>query len=254
VTETCEADRPNLITDVQTTAAGTPDGAVTAPVQSALAARGLLPETHVVDAGYVDAALLVASQVDHAIDLLGPVALDHGWRAHSEQGFDLSAFTIVWPDRVAHCPAGQTSRDWSETCDKRGTPLVHITFAPTTCAACPNRPLCTPSPPGKRSRPRSLVVRRQPEHEALQARRVEQKSEIWKKRYSCRAGIEGTLSQGIRGFGLRRCRYVGHAKTHLQHLFTAAAINLARLDAWLQGNLRAQTRQSKLTALVPNAA
>jgi transposase len=254
VTETCEADRPNLITDVQTTAAGTPDGAVTAPVQSALAARGLLPETHVVDAGYVDAALLVASQVDHAIDLLGPVALDHGWRAHSEQGFDLSAFTIVWPDRVAHCPAGQTSRDWSETCDKRGTPLVHITFAPTTCAACPNRPLCTPSPPGKRSRPRSLVVRRQPEHEALQARRVEQKSEIWKKRYSCRAGIEGTLSQGIRGFGLRRCRYVGHAKTHLQHLFTAAAINLARLDAWLHGNLRAQTRQSKLTALVPNAA
>jgi len=159
LTETCEADRPNLITDVQTTAAATPDGAVTATVQSALAARGLLPETHVVDAGYVDAALLVASQVDHAIDLLGPVALDHGWRAHSEQGFDLSAFTIVWPDRVAHCPAGQTSRDWSETCDKRGTPLVHITFAPTTCAACPNRPLCTPSPPGKRSRPRSLVVR-----------------------------------------------------------------------------------------------
>src|SRR4051812_14394115 len=57
LTETCEADRPNLITDVQTTAAGTPDGAVTATVQSALAARGLLPETHVVDAGYVDAAL-----------------------------------------------------------------------------------------------------------------------------------------------------------------------------------------------------
>jgi hypothetical protein len=73
---------------------------MTAPVHSALAGRGLLPETHVVDAGYVDAALLVASQVDHAIDLLGPVALDNGWRAHSEQGFDLSAFTIVWPDRM----------------------------------------------------------------------------------------------------------------------------------------------------------
>src|SRR3954471_23532302 len=107
LTETCEADRPNLVTDVQTTAAGTPDGAATAPVQSALAGRGLLPEAHVVDAGYVDAALLVASQVDHAIDLLGPVALDHGWRARSEQGFDLSAFTIVWPDRVARCPAAR---------------------------------------------------------------------------------------------------------------------------------------------------
>jgi transposase len=254
LTETCEADRPNLITDVQTTAAGTPDGAMTAPVHSALAERGLLPETHVVDAGYIDAALLVASQVDHAIDLLGPVALDNGWRAHSEQGFDLSAFTIVWPDRIARCPAGQTSRDWAETCDRRGTPLVRITFASATCAACPNRPLCTPSLPGKRSRPRSLVVRRQPEHEALQARRVEQKSEVWKKRYSCRAGIEGTLSQGIRGFGLRRCRYLGQVKTHLQHVFTAAAMNLARLDAWLHGRPRAQTRQSRLTALVPTAA
>ena len=118
LTETCEADMPNLITDVQTTAAGMGDGEMTAPVQSALAERGLLPETHVVDAGYVDAALLVASQVDHAIDLLGPVALDQRWRAHSEQGFDLSAFTIVWPDRVAHCPAGQTSRVW-ETGDER---------------------------------------------------------------------------------------------------------------------------------------
>ena len=254
LTETCEADMPNLITDVQTTAAGTPDGAMTAPVHNALAARGLLPETHVVDAGYVDAALLVTSQVDHAIDLLGPVALDNGWRAQSEQGFDLGAFTIVWPDRIARCPAGQTSRDWAETCDRRGTPLVRITFAPATCAACPNQPLCTPSLPGKRSRPRSLVVRRQPEHEALQARRVEQKSEVWKKRYSCRAGIEGTLSQGIRGFGLRRCRYLGQVKTHLQHVFTAAAMNLARLDAWLHGRPRAQTRQSRLTALVPTAA
>jgi transposase len=78
LTETCEADLPNLMTDVQTTAAGTPDAAMTATVQSALAERGLLPETHVVDAGSVDAALLVASQADHAIELLGPVALDHG--------------------------------------------------------------------------------------------------------------------------------------------------------------------------------
>jgi hypothetical protein len=60
-------------------------------------------------------------------------------------------------------PAGQTSRDWAETCDRRGTPRVHITFAPATCAACPNRPLCTPSRPGQRRRPRSLVVRLQPE-------------------------------------------------------------------------------------------
>jgi hypothetical protein len=31
-------------------------------------------------------------------------------------------------------------------------------------------------------------------------------------------------------------------------------MNLARLDAWLQGKPRAQTRQSRLTALAPTAA
>jgi len=91
-------------------------------------------------------------------------------------------------------------------------------------------------------------------HEALQARRLEQNSESWKKRYACRAGIEGTLSQGVRRFGLRRCRYLGKTKTHLQHVFTAVAMNLARLDAWLRGEPRAQTRQSRLSALTPGAA
>jgi len=31
------------------------------------------------------------------------------------------------------------------------------------------------------------------------------------------AGVEGTISQAVRGFGLRRSRYVGQAKTHLKH-------------------------------------
>jgi transposase len=98
------------------------------------------------------------------------------------------------------------------------------------------------------------VVYTRSAHEALQARRLEQNSESWKKRYACRAGIESTLSQGVRRFGLRHCRYLGQAKTHLQHVFTAAAINLACFDAWLQGRPQAQTRQSRLTTLVPIAA
>ena len=76
-------DTPNLITDVQTTAAGLCDVEMTAPVQDALAERGLPPETHLVDAGYVDAALLVSSRADHAIDLLGPVLPDSSWRARN---------------------------------------------------------------------------------------------------------------------------------------------------------------------------
>lgn len=48
--------------------------------------------------------------------------------------------------------------------------------------------------------------------------------------YNRRAGIEGTFSQGVRAFGLRRSRYIGLTKTHLQHVLTATAINLCRLD------------------------
>jgi transposase len=254
LTETCDGDTPNLITDVQTTAAGLCDVEMTAPVQDALAERGLPPETHLVDAGYVDAALLVSSQTEHAIDLLGPVLPDSSWRARNGQGFDLGAFTILWDEQVARCPVGQTSRVWEPGYDEAGAPVVRIRFSLQTCGPCPHREQCSRSTPGGRITARRLVVYTQSVHEALQARRLEQNKESWKKRYACRAGIEGTLSQGVRRFGVRRCRYLGQAKTHLQHVFTAVAMNLDRLDAWLQGRPRAQTRQSRFTALAPTAA
>jgi Transposase DDE domain len=62
--------------------------------------------------------------------------------------------------------------------------------------------------------------------------------------YSNRVGIEGTISQGVRAFGLRRSRYVRIAKTRLQHLATAAAINLERGSDWLAGVDREKTRLS----------
>ena len=66
---------------------------------------------------------------------------------------------------------------------------------------------------------------------------------------STRAGIEGTLSQGIRAFGLRQARYLGEAKTHLQHLITATTIDVARLLDWLAEIPRCKTRTSRFAAL-----
>lgn len=71
----------------------------------------------------------------------------------------------------------------------------------------------------------------------------------WKARYERRAGIEGTISQGTRGFGLRRSRYIGEAKTHLQHLLTAGAINLVRFASWMAGVPHAKTRTSQFAAI-----
>jgi nitroreductase len=69
------------------------------------------------------------------------------------------------------------------------------------------------------------------------------------RREAERAGVEGALSQGTRAFGLRRCRYTGLPKTRLQHLATAAAMNLARLDAWWTETPRAPTRCSAFARL-----
>ena len=65
-----------------------------------------------------------------------------------------------------------------------------------------------------------MTLRPRERHEALQVARRQQETAEWKAEYARRAGIEGMLSEGVRGFGLRRCRYIGPAKAHLQHVIT----------------------------------
>jgi transposase len=88
------------------------------------------------------------------------------------------------------------------------------------------------------------MLRPQQQHELLQSRRQQQMTAAWRLQYGNRAGIEGTLSQGVRAFGLRRCRYIGLAKTQFQHIITVLAMNVVRIDAWLTGRPLAKTRQS----------
>src|SRR5512135_1761105 len=78
--------------------------------------------------------------------------------------------------------------------------------------------------------------------EALQGMRSYIESEVGRRLYGRRAGIEGTLSQGVRSFGLRRARYRGTAKAHLQQVVTATAINFSRVSDGLEDVPRAATR------------
>ncbi|GAC1390204.1 MAG: hypothetical protein NVSMB38_07120 [Ktedonobacteraceae bacterium] len=69
--------------------------------------------------------------------------------------------------------------------------------------------------------------------------------------YARRTGIEGTIAQGVHGFDLHRARYIGLAKTKLQHVIIASALNLVRMGAWLMETPRAQTRISRFARLAP---
>ncbi len=244
LTETCDAspEVPHLIVQVQTTVANVQDVEVTATIQQELAQANLLPEEQIVDTGYVDADLLVSSQQNHGIKLVGPVLSDNSWQAKAGKGFDAAHFQIDWQATCATCPQGQQSARWTPLSDPA---RIEIVFARTTCATCPCRTDCTRS----QTTGRVLHVRPQGAQEALLARRKAQETPLFRQRYATRAGIEGTLSQGVRRMGLRRARYDGLQKTHLQHVLIAVAINLVRIDAVLTGIPRGQTRQSPFASL-----
>jgi transposase len=63
---------------------------------------------------------------------------------------------------------------------------------------------------------RSVCFHPGEEYEALNTARARMRDPAWNERYHVRAGVEGTLSQGVRAFGTRRSRYAGLAKTGLQ--------------------------------------
>jgi transposase len=152
---------------------------------------------------------------------------------------------IDWEARQVTCPEGKTSVLWKPGKDRWGNEVIHAEFARRECLACPSRPLCTRAT----TEGREMTLRPREQHEALQAARQQQETAEWKAEYAVRAGIEGTLSQGIRGFGLRNCRYIGLAKARLQHVATVAAINIHRVSDWLEGVPRAATRTSQFGRL-----
>jgi transposase len=251
LSETVTSDGPQLITHVETAPASEHDGSALPRIHAALASAEHLPQEHLLDAGYVDVDHLLSSR-SQGIELVGPVGADTSWQARAHEGFDVACFAIDWEQQQARCPQGQRSTGWYERHNHRsGTSEVLIRFAAATCGGCEVRARCTQA---GESGARTLTVRPETEHTALHAARARQESEAFKQLYAQRAGIEGTLSQGVRAGGLRRSRYRGQAKTHLQHLLVAVAINLTRLMAWLADAPRATTRVSAFAALAPPAA
>jgi IS5 family transposase len=231
---------PHLIVQVQTTVATVQDVEMTATIQEELAKLDLVPEEHIVDTGYVDAQLLVRSQQKHGIRLVGPVLSDNSWQAKAGKGFDLAHFQLDWHTQQATCPQGQTSARWSRSGER-----MEVVFATEVCAKCPVRSDCTQS----QTTGRVLHLHPQEAHSALQARRQEQQTPRFRQQYATRAGIEGTLSQAVRGMGLRRARSDGLPKVHLQQVLTAVAINLVRIDAVLTNTPRGTTRRSNFLRL-----
>ena len=250
LSETCEPGELHLITNVETTAGPVDDGDMTEVIHASLDNNNLLPDTHIVDTGYLDAELLVTTQANYQVDLFGPTRSDHRWQANDAKGFAAANFTVDWNNHSLTCPEGKTSASWTPAIDGRDNEVIKIKFASADCSVCPSLELCTRS---QRKR-RTVTIRPEAQYKALEMRRHQEKTSAYKKEYARRAGIEGTLSEGVRAHGLRRARYIGLAKTHLQHLMTATAINVKRIHNWLNGMPQETTRTSQFVKLMEQSA
>ena len=217
-----------------------------------LQAKALLPAIHLVDTGFLDAKLIATSKRDYDVNLLGPTRPDVKWQAKEGTGFDAQQFVIDWEMKRATCPAGKTSTGWTPAIDKRTNQVIKIKFSSKDCRVCASRDQCTRST--KQDARRTVTIRSKEQYEALTDRRAYEQTLAYAREYAKRAGIEGTISQGVRRCGMRRSRYVGSARTHLGHVLAAAAINVLRVSDWLANIPRARTRRSTFAALMAQPA
>ena len=245
LSETCDEDAPHLITHVETKPSTTKDHEVTENIHQTQAQQELLPEKHLVDAGYIDAELLVTSKNHYDVDLIGPAPGDSQCQSRAGKGFGLADFNIDWDKEIVRCPQGKFSGVWKERFNRYQQPVISVRFKKADCQSCPVHPDCTRDKTGVRT----LTLRPRELHETLFAARAREQTTEFKEQYAKRAGIEGTISQGTRAFGLRHCRYQGVPKTRLQHIITAAAINLVRVWQWWTEAYSFGTRPSRFASL-----
>jgi transposase len=245
LSETCEPAEIHVITQVTTTLATEADMEALDTVHTNLADKNLLPKEHLVDGGYVDGDALTSAQRDLGMSLISPIREWVSWQAKAGQGFDLAHFSLDWKNQSVTCPMGQTTMQWRKRHTEGRKDAIHVRFSPMQCSACPSRELCTRAKSGART----ITFLPEEQHLVLQEARKEQNSLEFRKKYARRAGVEGTIAQAVGAYGLRVTRYIGLAKTHLQLLATAAAIDLHRLFDWWEQKPRAKTRMSAFAKL-----
>lgn len=212
LTETCDDDQPHLITQVETAIAPAADCAATPQIHAALrSATSCLRHILSILGSSMPSSCGRAAKPTTSICSGQPPPTIAGKR--EGLGFDAQHFSIDWEHQRATCPEGETSLSWTPAVDKRTNHLIKIKFSSRDCRHCPSLAHCVRS---KKHNPRrTITIRNQPDYLALQLAWQREGTPEFRSEYARRAGIEGTISRGIRTLGLRRTRYVGKSASTL---------------------------------------
>jgi hypothetical protein len=128
---------------------------------------------------------------------------------------------------------------------QEGVPKTVVTFAALDCIPCPFKQQCTTA----KSNRRQLSLHSREMTEALRHARAQQQTKDWNTDYALRAGVQGTIRQAVAVTDLHQARCRSLAKTHFEHIYSAMALNLIRLDAWWNGHPLDRTRTTHIARL-----
>ncbi|MBU2575165.1 MAG: transposase [Elusimicrobia bacterium] len=174
------------------------------------------PETLYADTAYVSGPGMAQAKSETR-ELMGPAMPSPDRGVYTADAFDVQV-----ERRYAICPAGKTSTQCARL--KAGE-TGRITYRFEWCGLCQS---CGVKEACLHNGERDRMLRVNEHHTLTQARRKLMRTEEFKKDMRHRNGIEGTQSELVRGYGLRKSRYRGNNKTRLQNYFIGAACNIKR--------------------------
>ena len=216
-----QADQSSFIASVVTQRATESDDAGLPATLQKQKALGLgLPSELYTDGAYISGRAIQEAK-EAGWQLLGP-AQPSASRVRLAKEYRIEAFDISITERKAVCPDGKTSTNCSKLTEEKSGKVAYRFEFGSQCHSCPHKAACIPSALPHRT----ILVGAY--HEELQQRRRDQQSEEFQLRMHQRNAIEGTISELVRGYSLRRARYRGFIKVDLQNQLIATACNIKR--------------------------
>jgi len=216
-----QEDQSSFIASVVTQRATESDDAGLPATLQKQKALGLgLPSELYTDGAYISGRAIQEAK-EAGWQLVGP-AQPSASRVRLAKEYRIEAFDISITERKAVCPDGKTSTNCSKLTEEKSGKVAYRFEFGSQCHSCQHKAACVPSALPHRT----ILVGAY--HEELQQRRRDQQSEEFQLRMHQRNAIEGTISELVRGYSLRRARYRGFVKVDLQNQLIATACNIKR--------------------------
>ncbi len=232
VSETCNnPDTPEIITDYEVHGAARSDVGKATDTVNRLEEANRSPEKLYVDGGYPTVESAYDIIEERGIELIGPV--NRGPMDAKVMGRD--RFEFDEDGHVVSCPAGHPAIDHKILSNNSTERTLHAIFDGDICRQCPKLETCPVRAPNHRKKgesPRESTgnfrLENTPELRLRDEMLRKQQTPEWKDAYKIRSGVEATMSELKRGYGMGRLRVRGLSRVHFAVVCKVTACNIKR--------------------------